>query len=415
MGKLKKIKQAIVAIGLTAAPILTPAHAATPKSKSAAKPKIENKFSADTLEQDNTTDSVVAKAQKILHQQQNNQLLLNTLAANADSAQIKILATQNDSLTQNKLSEQEKLRINRSLTAKINNMIKHHTIETDSVALDSAWNRLCGLEEKMLQFVAHFEDLRISTYRVHSKDPLTYGYGFTVDENGKPLKPGARIRSVKHLYQVWGRCVRNGHTERPKTTRELSQCLFGEMCQLLPINQMTDEQIIASGSFRYNGRPTFLKEKDGKSNYSTLMYRYAITLEPEDLDTLINLHARFCHSAGKIYPGLQKRRAVEASCIAGDIRLVLSQEEKDSLPEDLQEKALVLRELTVGASCSLDMATIKNAEEYINKVTEIKGDTVETQIQKHFYMQAAPRPKAKAPVKTNQPSTVRVRRGTRGK
>mgnify|MGYP002868269685 CR=1 FL=1 len=240
----------------------------------------------------------------------------------------------------------------------------------------------------------------------------------TVDENGKKLKRGARIRSVDHLLKIWSRIVRNGNTERPKNIKDLNQCLFGELCQLLPINYMSDEEIIANTSFRYNGNPKFLKEKDGKSNFATLMYRYVITRDSNDLDTLLNLHEKYCHSAGKVFGGLQKRRAVEANCFAEKMYLVLSQEEKDSLPEYARDKALVLRDLTVGASGSLDVATIKNAEEYLNKVTEIKGDTMEIQLQKklmNMQYQPKPKPKTKAPVKTNQPTTVRVRRGVRGK
>ena len=418
MKKTNILKKTLITLGLITAPVLSNAATSQPKGKSHPKAKTTVNIKADVEETHSVDSTILTEPNLFLRHQECNRLLLQTLECRTDSAEIRILTAQNDSLSDKNLSETQKSRLDKSLTNKINALIKNHSFETDSVALDTAWNRLCGLEEKMLQFIAHFEDLSVRTYRVHPKDPLTYGYGFTVDENGKKLKPGARIRSVDHLLKIWSRIVRDGHTERPKNMRELNQCLFGELCQLLPINFMTDEEIIANTSFRYNGRPNFLREKDGKSNYATLMYRYAITKDREDLDTLLNLHERYCHSAGKVLGGLQKRRAVEANCLADEIYLVLSNEERDSLPEYAREKSLVLKDLTIGASHDLALSVIKNPEEYLNKVTEVKGDTLEMQLQKklmHVQYTQAPKPKTKTPARTNQPTTVRVRRGVRGK
>lgn len=418
--KTSLIKKALVTIGLIAAPVIAHGANSQPKGKSAAKARTAVRAKADVTETHDADTALLNNPDLFLRHQADNKALLEALETQTDSAEIRILTLKNDSLTDDKMSEKQRLQLDKSLNTKINTLIKNHSFETDSVALDSAWNRLCSLEEKMLQFIAHFEDLKVRAYRVHPKDPWTYGYGFTYNERGKPVRPGDRIRSVDHLLKVWSQIVRGGHTERPKDIKQLNQCLFGELCQTLPINQMTDEQIIANASFRYNGNPTFLKEKNGKSNYATLMYRYVITQDKEDLDTLRNLHERYCHSAGKVFGGLQKRRAVEANCfsIDKDICLVLSQEERDSLPEDLRDKALVLKDLTIGASHDLALSVIKDPEEYLNKVTEVKGDTMEVQLQKKLqsiqYVQK-PKQKPKAPNKTNQPTSLRVRRGTRGK
>jgi hypothetical protein len=416
--KTSLIKKALITLGLITAPILSSATTSQPKTKSATKAKVTAKAKINTADTHNLDSTLLNDPDLFLRHQTDNKALLEALEPQNDSAEIRILALKNDSLTDKNINESQRLKLDKSLNSKINTLIKHHSFETDSVALDSAWNRLCSLEEKMLQFIAHFEDLKVRAYRVHPKDPWTYGYGFTYNERGKPVKPGDRIYSVKHLLLVWSQIVRGGHTERPKDIKQLNQCLFGELCQILPINQMTDEEIIANASFRYNGRPTFLKEKDGKSNYATLMYRYVITKDKEDLDTLISLHEKYCHSAGKVLGGLQKRRAVEELGLSNQVRLVLSQEERDSLPEDLRDKALVLKDLTVGASHDLALSVIKDPEEYLNKVTEVKGDTMEVQLQKKLqsiqYVQK-PKQKPKAPTKTNQPTSLRVRRGTRGK
>ena len=418
MKKTNILKKAIITIGLIAAPLFAHGSGNTPSKKSASKIKTAIKAKPVTFKAQDTDTLYLNNPEIFLRHQKNNQCLLTALKNQTDSTEIKILEIKNDSLTDENLSISQKARLDKSLTNKINALIKNHSFETDSVALDTAWNRLCGLEEKMLQFIAHFEDLRVRAYRVHAKDPWTYGYGFTYNEHGKPVKPGDRIRSVEHLLQVWSQTVRGGHTERPQNIKELNQCLFGELCQVLPINQMTDEQIIANASFRYNGRPTFLREKNEKTNYATLMYRYVMTKDKEDLDTLLNLHERYCHSAGKVLGGLQKRRAVEENGLADKIRLVLSQEEKEALPDSLQEKTIVLRDLTVGASHDLALSVIKDPEEYVNKVAEVKGDTVEVQLQKKLqslqYRQA-PKHKATPTTKSNRLPVVRIRRSPKEK
>lgn len=410
MKKIKVLKKALFALGLTTAP------AAVPVETTAA-PNVQKITVVPNQKTTNKTeDSLSFNDVFLFDQQVSNRVLLSSMAENLDSMQLQILSNQNDSLSSHELEEVNRLKLSHSLTNKINSFIQTRTFVTDTLELDSAWNRLCGLETKMLQFIAHFEDIRARAYFDKKSKKYTYAMGLTVDENGRPVTANSRIKSVEQLYKIWGQYVRHGAEERPHEKSQMDNCLFGIMCQTLPISKMTDEQIISSGSFAFNGGPKFLisfKHKQ-KSRFATLMYRYVHTMDSLDLDSLLKLHAEFCTSRGKEVLALQKRRAVEERAIAGDIYFVLSKEEKDSLPPALQKKALVLNELTVGASYNLDIPTIEDPEAYINKVSKIQGDTVTTKIQKQFYVPTKkPQPKRSIST-TKQPNTIRVRRNIRG-
>lgn len=216
-------------------------------------------------------------------------------------------------------------------------------------------------EHDMLCLIAHCEGVRVNAYWDPHGNVWTIGFGNTIRPDGRPVRKGDRIKSEEELMLYF--------------TAHIEGKMFEDMDTYLNMDDMSNAEIVAMGSFLYNCGSGILRKKDGSpSEITEAANNYFATHSNEAKQTLKTLMDQKVRSGGKILPQLQKRRDLEERVMFGELLL-------DNNGELSLENAVNFSECALGGIYCLGKSLPADTLDLCNKLENMRGQNLNDSIQ----------------------------------
>lgn len=227
-----------------------------------------------------------------------------------------------------------------------------------------------SVEHDMLGLVAHCEGVKAKAYWDPNGKVWTIGFGNTIRPDGKPVTRYDFIKSEKELFDYF-----RIHIEGK---------MYEDMEKYLPMDKMSNAELVAMGSFLYNCGSGVLRKKNGElSEFGQTAVDYFTTHSDTAKTKLAKLMDKKVTAKGKVLPQLVKRRELEKRILFGDIVICNDNSQTG-------ENVLNLSEISLGGIYSIGSTIPKDTALLCDKLESVRGLNLNDSIQNQMRLRPQP-------------------------